>query len=178
MSRLTGEAMREIAGKVFGERSMTLSQAGAEYELDEMTSTVRAMRRMLVSTLETLPDSAFDRQSPAEGEDAWSAGQVVAHLANSQASMSSPVRSLLGMPEAANTDRIEMETLPPREESMAILSTANTDFDAFVSEIPADADLTKSQAHDRFGEMSGNGWMMLMAIHEGDHLRQVRAMAE
>ena len=31
--------------------------------------------------------------------------------------------------------------------------------------------------HERFGEMSTNGWMMLMALHEGDHLRQVRALA-
>lgn len=178
MSRLTVDAMREIAGKVFGERSMTLSQAGAAYELDEMASVVTACRRMMASTLETLPDAAFDQQPHAEGEAAWSAGQVIAHLANSQAAMSSPVRSLLGMSAAGNTDRIDMETLPSREEAVAILAKATAEFDAFVAEIPENADLDVTSHHDRFGEMSGKGWMLLMALHEGDHLRQVRAMAD
>ena len=65
MTRLTGDAMREIAGKVFGERSMTLSEAGAGYELDEMTGAVRALRRMMASTLESLAGICLRR--PAGG---------------------------------------------------------------------------------------------------------------
>jgi len=176
MTRLTGDAMREIAGKVFGERSMSLSDAGAEYEMDEMTSAVRALRRMMGSTLESLPESAFAAQPAADGEAGWSAGQVIAHIANSQVSMSGAVRSLLGMP-AADGERRDLDQLPSRDEALAILAEANLGFDTFVSEIPTDADLTKAATHERFGEMSTNGWLMLMALHEGDHVRQVRALA-
>lgn len=177
MTRLTGEAMREIAGEVFGERSMTLSEAGAAYEMEEMVSAVRGLRRMMRSALESAPDSAFATQPAAEGEAAWSAGQVVAHLANSQASMSGAVRSLLDLPAAAESDRHDLELLPSRDDALTILDRINAGFDAFVAEIPADADVTKAAPHARFGEMSSKGWMMLMALHEGDHLRQVRALA-
>jgi hypothetical protein len=168
--------MREIAGKVFGERSMTLSAAGAGYELDEMTGAVRALRRMMASTLESLPESAFAAQPPADGEAGWAAGQVIAHIANSQVSMSGAVRTLLGMP-AVDGERRDLDRLPARDEALAILAETSQAFDAFVGEIPADADLTKAATHERFGEMSTNGWMMLMALHEGDHLRQIRALA-
>ena len=176
MTRLSGDTMREIAGKVFGERSMTLSEAGASYELDEMTSAVRALRRMMGSTLESLPDTAFAAQPAAEGEAGWAAGQVVAHIANAQASMSSAVRSLLGMP-AADGERRDLDRLPARDEALTILAETNLGFDSFVSEIPTDADLTRTMTHERFGEMSAKGWLMLMALHESDHLRQVRALA-
>lgn len=177
MTRLTGDAMREIAGKVFGERSVTLSEAGADYELDELASSVHAVRRMMGSTLESLPDAAFASQPPAEGEAAWSAGQIIAHLANSQASMTSQTRSLLDMPAPESSDRHDLERLPSRDDALAILAQINTGFDAFIAEVPADADLAKAAPHQRFGEMSGKGWMMLMALHESDHLRQVRALA-
>jgi hypothetical protein len=176
MTRLTGDAMREIASKVFGERSMTLSEAGDGYALDEMTGAVRALRRMMASTLESSPESAFAAQPAADGEAGWAAGQVIAHIANAQVSMTGAVRSLLGMP-AVDGERRDLDRLPDRDEALSILAETSRSFDAFVSEIPADADLSKTMTHERFGEMSTNGWMMLMALHEGDHLRQVRALA-
>lgn len=176
MTRLTGDAIREIAGKVFSERSTSLSVAGAAYELDEMTGAVRALRRMMASTLESLPESAFAAQPAADGEAGWAAGQVIAHIANAQVSMSNAVRSLLGMP-AADGERRDLDRLPARDETLSILAATSQAFDAFVSEIPAGADLTKTMTHERFGEMSTNGWMMLMALHESDHLRQIRTLA-
>jgi hypothetical protein len=158
---------------------MTLSEAGSKYEMDEMIDAVRALRRMLRSAVEAAPDSAFAAQPPAEGEDCWSAGQVVAHLANSQASMSSAVRSLLDMPAAPESQRRDVDSiLPTREESLATLESTATGFDAFVAAIPANADTTRTMLHQRFGEMSSKGWMLLMALHEGDHLRQIRALAD
>ena len=170
--------MGRIAQTVFVDRSMTLSEAAEEYEIDDLIGTIRAVRRMLRSTLETLPDAAFAAQPAAEGEAAWSAGQVVAHLANAQASMSGQVRDLLGMQASADGRTYDMTNLPTREDAIAILDDANPGFDTFVAAIPADADLLKSMTHARFGEMNGKGWMLLMALHEADHLRQVRALAE
>ena len=177
MSKLNGEALREIAVQVFQERSLTLSEAGNRYDLDEMAGTIRAFRRLMRSTLEGLPESAFAAQPPGEGETHWSAGQVIAHLANSQASMTGTVRSLLGLPAAAESQRHEVDAiLPTRDEALTILTDLQAGFDAFVEGIPADADLTASMTHERFGDMSSNGWMMLMALHEGDHLRQIQAL--
>jgi hypothetical protein len=51
-------------------------------------------------------------------------------------------------------------------------------FDAFVAAIPSEADTTKTMTHPRFGEMSSKGWMLLMTLHEGDHLRQIRSLAD
>jgi hypothetical protein len=67
--------------------------------------------------------------------------------------------------------------LPTREESLAILESNITGFDAFTNAIPSDADTTRTMEHQRFGEMSSKGWMLLMALHESDHLRQVRALS-
>jgi hypothetical protein len=179
VTRLNGDALRDVATKVFAERTTTLSDAGADYELDEMTSAVRAFRRMMRSTLESLPESAFSAQPASNGEDHWSAGQVIAHLANSQASMTGAVRSLLDLPAAVDGDRRDVDSvLPARDEALAILAAMEPDFDAFVSAIPADADLNRTMPHPRFGDMSTNGWMILMALHEGDHLRQIRALGE
>lgn len=177
MTRLNGEAMGAIAAKVFGERTMTLSEAGAEYELNEMVDAIRAVRGTMRTTLSSLPDTAFGAQGAAEGEGAWSAGQIMLHLANAQRSMTGAVRSLLDMPPAsAGEPRDVNATLPSREDALSILDTIEPEFDAFVAEIPADADLSRTMTHARFGEMSTNGWLILMTLHESDHLRQMRAL--
>lgn len=176
MTQLSGDAIREIAGKVFGDRSMTLSEAGAGYELGELVGSVRALRRLMHATLEASPDSAFTRQPPADGGAAWSAGQVIAHLANSQASITDALRSLFDMPASPGGERHDLELLPSRDESLVILDVTIAGFDTFVAGLPTAA-TAKTMHHDRFGEMSGNGWMMLMVLHESGHLRQVRELA-
>jgi protein translocase SecG subunit len=87
--------------------------------------------------------------------------------------------SLLDMPAAPESQRRDVDSiLPTREESLATLESTATGFDAFVAAIPANADTTRTMLHQRFGEMSSKGWMLLMALHEGDHLRQIRALAD
>jgi hypothetical protein len=175
MTTLTDETLREIARRVFRERSTTLAEAGAGREIGEYTSDLREVRRAMRQALRAASESAFGAQESGEGEAAWSAGQVVAHVANAQANMSAAIGALA---EAlvADGERRDLDSLSTRDEALAILDEADRGLEALLAAIPADADLARRAEHERFGEMSIQGWLLLMVIHERDHVRQIRAL--
>lgn len=178
MVRLTNEFLSGIGPRVFGQRVTTLSEVGRDVPLADVRETVEATRADLRAALVELPEQAFAAQAAGagEGEEVWSAGQVISHVSNSFHAMSSAVRSLLGMEPGPEYDALDVEQPIDRAEALAVLDRLDTATQAFFDAIPADADFTKTMTHPRFGEIDTNGWMILLALHENNHLNQVRAL--
>jgi hypothetical protein len=70
-----------------------------------------------------------------------------------------------------------MTAQPTRAEAQALLAQLNEGMSTFAASIPADADLDAAVTHPRFGEMSTRGWLVLVALHEADHVNQIRALS-
>jgi hypothetical protein len=57
------------------------------------------------------------------------------------------------------------------------LRGATSSFLAYIAAIPADADWTQKRSSTFFGNLSLRGWVLLAALHDEDHLRQIRRLA-
>ena len=173
---ITQEQLGEIGRKVFATRESTLEQEASGLDLNDVRSRLLEARREQRETLVSLPDQAFSTQQPGEGEEAWSAGQIVAHLANSFGSMTGFMRPILGLPEVAHTPH-DLTQLPGRDEALAIHDATDAGLSELFSSIPSDADLSQTTTHPRFGELGPRGMLLLMLIHETNHLDQMRSLA-
>lgn len=176
MARLTDEFLRGIRPQVFQDRTTTLSEVGRDIPIDSLRETVAGIRAETRATLEALPDSAFAEQPVAEGEEVWAAGQVVAHVANAFHSMTGQVRPLLGLEAGRQVTPRSMDEWPDRASALAILEELDVDTAAFFDALPENGDYSAAMSHARFGEMDSKGWLVLVAMHENDHLGQIRAL--
>lgn len=177
MATISAQELAAIGKQVFADRTTTLSTAAADHSLDDLVDSVRAVRRMVEGTLESLPATAFEAQEAPEGSENWSAGQVLSHVSNIQSGVLQGVRTMLEMEPVAPAPEHDMAAQPSQDEAQAILAQMNQTLDAFIAGIPAGADLDQTAEHPRFGDMSTRGWLLLMALHEGDHINQLRALA-
>jgi uncharacterized damage-inducible protein DinB len=178
MATLSGDSLRDVGRRVFAEKSTTLNEAARDVSVTDFRETIRSIREGMREALRELPDSAFAEQPTGEGERVWSAGQVVAHVSNSFYLMSGQVRPLLDMPPSEQPAARDMEQHPSRTETLAILDQMDSDTEAFFDALPADGDYTKTGNHRFFGDIDTKGWLMVMSVHETDHLTQIRALGE
>ncbi len=177
MTVIPSEQLRDAATRVFAERSSTFTDEAKAHEVQDYVDTLHAGRRMYASTLESLPEAAFVAQEPINGEENWSAGQVMTHLVTAQGNMLGMAREGLGLEPVAAQEPGDMTAQPTRADVQALLAQLNDSFDTFVANIPADAALDNPIEHPHFGSMSPRAWLMLSTLHEGDHLNQIRALA-
>lgn len=173
---ITQEQLGEIGRKVFTTRESTLEQEASALNVGDMRSGLVEARREQREALASLPEQAFTTQQPGEGEDVWSAGQIVAHLANSFGSMTGFIRPILGLPEASLSPH-DLEQQPTRDEALAIHDATDAGLNELFSSIPSDADFSQTSTHPRFGELGPRGMLLLMLIHETNHLDQLRSLA-
>lgn len=176
MARLTDEFLRGIRPQVFQERTTTLSEVGRDIPVSDFRETVTGIRDEMRAALESLPDSTFTTQQAGEGEDVWAAGQIIAHVSNSFLSMTGQVRTLLDMGEAPPATPLDMAQLPERAEALAILDQLDSDTASLFESLPSEGDYTKAVSHPRFGEMDTKGWLVIVTMHESDHLNQIRSL--
>lgn len=177
MTIIASEQLRGVATRVFAERTSTFTDEAKAHEPQDYADTLRAVRRMMADTLESLPESAFSAQELIDGEENWSAGEVLTHLVTAQGNMLGQARAGLGQEPVAAPEPGDMTAQPTRTEAQALLAQLNDYFDTFFAAIPVDGDLDNPVEHPRFGSMSPRAWLLLSTLHEGDHLNQIRALA-
>lgn len=178
MSAIADATLREIRRRVFEARELTLDQAAADINVNDFAATIDELRDRMSSVIESLPDAAFTEQQAGEGEEVWTAGQIITHLSNSTRQMSGQVRPLLGMEQFGASELLPMEHLPARDEALTLLHRSSRELSSFLESVPRHADFSRTQEHARFGTMGPKGWLMLMAVHEEGHLRQLEALQQ
>jgi hypothetical protein len=179
MARLTDEMLQTTARRVFAMRETTLDEAASDVGIDDFAVTLNDLRQRIRATVQSLPDTAFTEQQAGEGEEVWAAGQVITHLSNALQRMSGNVTALLGRePSGGAAQMLDMSQRPDRDQTLSTLERSTAQLSDFLSGIPRDGDFSTRQQHERFGSIGVKGWLMLMALHEEGHLRQLQELRE
>ncbi|MEZ4569298.1 MAG: DinB family protein [Thermomicrobiales bacterium] len=153
-------------------------QNGNELSHDDLRQTVKGARSALISAIKKAPDGAFAPQPDNdEGEEVWSIGEIVGHCNEALISIGSGAQELIGV-DAGDPPAGLRSTSGPRTMSREeALQAANAfDADEYFEMIPDDERLDNASEHDFFGTMSARAWLYFIAMHESDHIYQIRSL--
>lgn len=178
MAFLTDDQLDDVAGRVFARRESTLEAEGQALPRQDLTETILRVRHRMITTIESLPPEAFEPQPvDAEGNEVWSAGQIVSHICTSQLRFTENIGQLVEYSMELDTGELDKEDMLSMTDTRETIKTATVILRQTLRAIPEDADLTQVRATERFGELSVKGWMMLAAIHEHAHVKQLKSLA-
>ena len=188
MAELTYDDLRALRQRVHpGE--LAVEQAAEQYSLADLAEALRMTRATLQALVEGWSQEqlawqppAAHRDTPADGEDRWSATEAVTHMLVTQNWYLLHMGRLVGKRE-------HFEALPrglgdqadnsvPKAELAARLSAATERILGDIAAIPADADMAARRDSTFFGELSLRGWVLLAIIHDLDHTAQIQRLAE
>ena len=149
-----------------------------DMSLDDIGQAMAATRAALVGAIEAAPDAAFEAQPEnSEGEEVWSVGQIVGHCNGSLVNIGGQALKAagldLGEPPEALVAAAE-EKIMSREDALAAARVVNTD--DFIALLSDDENLDKTMTHDFFGVMSGRSWLYFAAMHEAEHVSQIKSL--
>lgn len=182
MSRLSADDLREIGTRTFAQQTSTLKDEAEGFSSEELRDTALLLRRVYVETLGKVPDSALEAQpEDEEGNEVWSAGQVSSHLSGSSLWVENSIRDALDMPQREQSPDLAPLTgtqLLSRENAIKAMEYANRDFDALLDELGTDFDLGAATEDDYFGTMDVKAWLLMDALHTGQHVQQIQALGE
>jgi uncharacterized damage-inducible protein DinB len=178
MAALTDSELDAIAGKVFAKRESTLEEEGQAVPRKDLFATVSRVRHRLNTALESLPEPAFEPQPDDEnGNEVWSAGQIISHICASQKSFTENIARLVSFPYDPDTSELEQENMLSIVDARMAIKTATVLLQQTLRSIPEADDLTTTAEHERFGTLGVRGWLMLVAIHEHSHVKQFNSLA-
>lgn len=162
-------------------KQMTLADAAAPYEFDDISALIVATRGTLRDNLAALPDAAFEPQpADAEGKPVWSAGEVITHCNSAVLGIAGRAYGLFDVTfEDPSGVLAEYTEIRPLSREQALAAADALDLDAFLATLPEGADLltTSAEPHPFFGDVPAKGWLMFVAIHEADHIGQYGELA-
>ena len=180
---LTDETLAKIVHRIFLERRSTLLAESAKFQATDLANTCLGLREQMLSCLERLPALAFKAEPGRQpGEAGWTAGEIVS--TNSD-------RLVWALTEAASTIEVSDSNLPrppevvvnnssyepqllDRDIALEVLQAAN-DYLKAVLPLLLSTDRGQTAARTHHGSMSVKSWLLLICIHDNDHLGQLRA---
>lgn len=185
MGRLAAQEMQAIGKRVFGTRESTLAREASAYQVEDLVGANQAVRRIMRSTIETLPSATFDSQ-PAddEGNEVWSAGQVISHVAGSVFWIDGNIKRITGEPSrepakdlaALGSKITETPKLLDRGDSLNALDYSAREFGRLIKQLPEDGNFDQPVESKHFGLVSIKGWLLFDLIHHHDHVKQLNEL--
>lgn len=145
----------------------------------DLVSRYRAGVALVDAALEGADDTALDRRTDEPG--AWSAREVVHHLADSETNSYVRLRRLLAEPapvaiqgydEARWAQLLHYDR--PIEPSLAVFRAVRA-ASAQLLDTLVDADLDRAGVHTQSGAYTVRDWLEIYADHAADHAAQIRA---
>ncbi len=180
---LTALRRRTLSGE------LSIEQAATQYSLADLAEALRMTRATAQALVEgwsqeqlTWQPPAAQSDTPANGEDRWSATEAVTHLIATENWYLLHMGRLVGtrehfdvMPRGLGDHAVNTV---PKEALAAQLSAATERMLSDIAAIPADADLNARRDSIFFGELSLRGWVMLAIGHDIDHTAQMQRLTE
>lgn len=180
-TRISSAALREIRARVFRRREATLIEEASRYNIHDYEVTVLSTRRDIRLLLETLPAAAFEAQ-PTTDIPIWSAGEVIAHVRHAQMNIFlRGTRLAAGLPAGRAAERPDDAGTHPiceRAAALAILDDADLDLIEVFDSLTAESDTDSTTQDDLLGEVTVRSTLLFLAIHEDDHLGQLRELLD
>lgn len=162
-------------------QDLTLADATAGYEFEDITVMMVETRGALRESLLALPDAAFEPQpADADGNPVWSAGEVITHCNMAVLALGGRALSIFDVTFEDSTGVLaEYTELRPLSREEALIAVDALDMEAFIATIPDDADplAANQEPHRIHGNVPAKGWLMYVAIHEADHVGQFGELA-
>jgi len=175
------DEFRAIIQRVFRARATTMIEEAQRYSLADLEATLLQLRAEMREQLLGLPDAAFDAQpGNADGKPVWSAGQVIGHVRDAQMNtFLRACRRAAGLPSGpvapSGGKNLEYD-LQTRAQSLAILDESDRDVAQTIDAL-AGADLERLVEDEKMGLCGLRDMLLFLAIHDDDHLWQLRALA-
>lgn len=178
----TAENLAKIIQRIFFERKSTLLAESREFQALDLANTSFRLREQMLLCLKGLPASAFESESGRQpGEEGWTAGEIVSHNSDrliwalNEAASTAGIGSniLFQPPEIVVKNAAHKPHLLNRDLALGVLQAA-TDHWKNVRSILLRADGGQTKADTHHGTMSVKSWLLLICIHDDDHLKQLR----
>lgn len=185
MTDLTLADLRAVVERVRG--GSDIDSEAVIYTLPQLVSGLHLTRGALVALLdrwtpEQLRARPVTTADGEQGEDRWSATEVVSHLVATQNWYLLNLDRMQGrrqnydvMPRGLG-DHADPDV--PKPDLIARLQDATERLVMDLEAIPADADLAARRNSIFFGELSIRGWALLAIVHDLDHLAQIERLGE
>lgn len=178
--RLDVASLQAVRQRVFRERSTILDLEAAPFTLDDLRLALGVIRLGMRTEVEWLPRTAYEAQpAGSRGNEVWTAGQVVNHIGNSQIGLTAWLHQALGLvaadaehPLVNLTDEDEPGLLT-REQSIHVLDVAERELELMFDAIPDPLNSGMRARHPAFGVAGVKGGLLMMAVHEHEHLSQL-----
>jgi hypothetical protein len=164
-----------------------IETAVQDYSISELAQGLRETRGQLQALAgRWTQDQLLTRPPLEEREDVvasldrWSATEAISHLIATQNWYMLHMGRLLGKREQFDVmprglgDHARQDIL--KDELTAALRSATDRFLTYIAAIPADADWTQTRSSTFFGDLSLRGWVLLAALHDGEHLQQIERL--
>jgi hypothetical protein len=170
-----------IVARVFRERTSTLQQEAEKLDGRRLDASIARLRARLTAAVHDLPDRAFQPRPDAElGEAGWTAGQIVSHntdrllwaLAHAEQTLGGGIAPR--PPDTLTAIAAEPPLALQRADSIAALESAAAYVAALLPTLHQ-ADHGQRSGSTHHGELGLSGWLLLIVIHDDDHLRQLLA---
>jgi hypothetical protein len=187
MTRLTFDDLVSLGGRLTTGET-TIETASHDYSVEELAQVVKETRGMLQAIADGWTEDQLLARPASPliedvtlGEDRWSATEAISHLIATENWYLLHMGRLLGRHEHFDVmphglgDHARQDVLKADLEEG--LRSATKRFLDYIASIPADADLTKTRSSTFFGDLSLRGWILLAALHDGDHLQQIQRVA-
>ncbi len=178
--KLESQVLAQARITVFVDRRATLDELGSEYSLAELKETILLAWEDIRQLIQTLPDAAFERQADdIDGNDVWSAGQVISHLCDVDVRTQQFWKELF---------QVEMPPIPPklvtyagvnpltRAQSIEALTFLDSSVAVLIDRVDSANDLDRTATHEAFGTAALKGALLITCIHLDDHVGQLREM--
>jgi hypothetical protein len=179
-ARLDSTDFEGVRQRVFRDRRSTLDDEAAHFQLDDLRLLLGVSRLGMRSEIEWLPDCTFEDQGlDANGNEVWTAGQVVNHIGHAQIGMMDWLHDALGrgfcVEQHPLTDLTDAQVPGrlTREQSLHVLDVAERELEVMFDSIPVTIDPAMSARHPAFGLAGIKGGLLIMVIHERSHLQQL-----
>jgi hypothetical protein len=178
--RLDTADFESVRKRVFRDRISTLDEEASPFSLDDLRLGLGVVRVGLRSEAQCLPDRAFEeRPADSNGNEVWTAGQIVNHIGHAQIEMTTWLHTALGL-EANNTPHPLMDLTDAgepgrltREQTFHVLDVADRELETLFDAIPERIHPYLCARHPAFGIAGVKGGLLIMAIHEHSHLDQL-----
>lgn len=139
----------------------------------------RARASLIAATLDLSDAQASWTPPTGQGEEAWSAAQVIRHLITATPNVAAIIESTAhgatttkGPPGEINAEDARIDHLRSRLVAVSehLLSVGRR--------LPEDPDAETTVPHAFFGELPSRAWMLFQAFHDGMHADQINDLRE
>ena len=197
MNQLYSTDLIELARQFFA-RERSINDTAAEYTRDELCTFAREMSAEMENMVRDLTPEQIAYRMPGKPEGWDSSGdeaefdtsQIVTHVAVSVAFYWFGIARGLGhgrpqFPRAPRGTEVTGKTGSvlgrggwtgvPGTELATLLHDAMDSFLKYIETLPAE-ELGTRTVYEGYGELTANGWLLLLAAHLDLHLKQLKAM--